>query len=165
MASPVGEILIVTRGGTLCGLDFANQPERLEGWMRRRLGAVEATRNDDAHAPIHAALAAYFAGELAAVDALAVDGGGTPFQHQVWRALRTIAPGATATYADIARDIGRPRAVRAVGAANGANPISIVVPCHRVIGSGGALTGYAGGLERKSWLLEHERRYVRALSG
>jgi methylated-DNA-[protein]-cysteine S-methyltransferase len=106
-------------------------------------------------------LAAYFAGDLFAVDAIETRTGGTPFQRAVWSALRPIPPGTTVSYGELARAIGRPAASRAVGAANGANPIAIVVPCHRVIGANRTLTGYGGGLARKAWLLEHERRHRR----
>ena len=106
---------------------------------------------------LSAAMNAYFAGELAAIDALPVATGGTAFQRTVWRALREIPCGETISYAALARRIGRESAVRAVGFANGSNPISVVVPCHRVIGSDGSLTGYGGGIERKRWLLAHER--------
>ena len=102
------------------------------------------------------ALNAYFAGDLGAIDTLSVEARGTPFQREVWSALRDIPCGTTISYAELARRIGRPSAVRAVGLANGANPISIVVPCHRVIGADGSLTGYGGGIERKRWLLAHE---------
>lgn len=102
-------------------------------------------------------LHAYFTGDLMLFD-LPLAPRGTPFQHAVWKALAGIPYGETRTYRDIATAIGRPNAVRAVGAANGRNPLSLVVPCHRVIGSNGTLTGYAGGLERKRWLLQHERR-------
>ena len=104
-------------------------------------------------------LRAYFAGRLRAFD-LPLRFGGTPFQQSVWRALGQIPSGETATYADIARAVGRPRAFRAVGMANHSNPISIVIPCHRVVGASGALTGYAGGLDAKRWLLDHERRWA-----
>jgi len=103
------------------------------------------------------ALTRYFAGELTAIDGLAVETGGTDFQRAVWAALREIPCGQTRSYGELARRIGRPSAVRAVGLANGSNPIGVVVPCHRVIGSDGSLTGYGGGLERKRWLLDHER--------
>jgi methylated-DNA-[protein]-cysteine S-methyltransferase len=102
------------------------------------------------------AIDAYFAGNLAAIDLIPVEAVGTPFQRAVWTALRTIPCGTTISYADLAQRVGRPSAVRAVGLANGSNPISIVVPCHRVIGSDGRLVGYGGGLERKQWLLAHE---------
>jgi methylated-DNA-[protein]-cysteine S-methyltransferase len=99
----------------------------------------------------------YFAGELGAIDDLPVKTAGTPFQRAVWSALREIPLGATESYGKLAERIGRPTAVRAVGLANGSNPIGIVVPCHRVIGANGSLTGYGGGMERKRWLLEHEK--------
>jgi methylated-DNA-[protein]-cysteine S-methyltransferase len=138
------------------------------GWLDERRRATRALMPgaSDAHYRICAAanpggashaLSAYFAGELAAIDRLSVAGVGTPFQREVWRALRTIRCGSTLSYGELARRIRQPDAVRAVGLANGANPIGIVVPCHRVIGSDGTLTGYGGGLDRKRWLLAHER--------
>ncbi len=102
-------------------------------------------------------MTAYFAGDLAAIEALPTATGGTAFQRAVWAALRDVRAGRTVAYGDIAAAIGRPGAMRAVGMANGANPIAIVVPCHRIIGRSGMLTGYAGGLARKQWLLTHER--------
>lgn len=102
------------------------------------------------------ALRAYFAGDLKAIDALPVVDSGTEFQRRVWRALREIPIGETCSYGELARRIGRPTAVRAVGLANAQNPVGIVVPCHRVIGANGSLTGYGGGIERKRWLLAHE---------
>jgi methylated-DNA-[protein]-cysteine S-methyltransferase len=123
--------------------------------LRLHYGAITLTA---AAAPATARqqLHAYFSGDLAALGAIPVATGGTPFERAVWAGLRTIPPGVTISYAELARRIGRPAAMRAVGAANGANPIGIVVPCHRVIGAGGALTGYGGGLHRKQWLLRHE---------
>ncbi|HLI67703.1 MAG TPA: methylated-DNA--[protein]-cysteine S-methyltransferase, partial [Caulobacteraceae bacterium] len=103
------------------------------------------------------AFAAYFAGDVSALDGLEVETGGTPFQRQVWAALRNIPTGQTLSYKDLAIAIGRPSAMRAVGLANGANPAALVVPCHRVIGADGSLTGYGGGLDRKRWLIDHER--------
>ncbi|HEY7307673.1 MAG TPA: methylated-DNA--[protein]-cysteine S-methyltransferase, partial [Bryobacteraceae bacterium] len=105
------------------------------------------------------AIARYFRGELNAIDRLPVETAGTGFQREVWGALREIKCGTTVSYAQLAMQIGRPTAVRAVGLANGSNPVGIVVPCHRVIGSDGSLTGYGGGIDRKRWLLEHERRF------
>ena len=101
-------------------------------------------------------LRAYFAGDLAAIEAIACDAAGTPFQRQVWALLREIPVGRTASYGELAERLGKPGASRAVGLANGRNPVAVVVPCHRVIGADGKLTGYAGGLERKQWLLAHE---------
>jgi methylated-DNA-[protein]-cysteine S-methyltransferase len=105
------------------------------------------------------ALQAYFDGDLVAIDSLLIRTNGTDFQRAVWEALRHIAPCETISYGMLAARIGQPAAMRAVGLATGANPIAIVVPCHRVIGKNGALTGYGGGLERKRWLLTHERAY------
>ena len=117
---------------------------------------------DDAQAPSDArrALEAYFEGQIAAIEAIRTQTRGTDFQFQVWAALREIPTGATLSYGKLAAKIGRPAAVRAVGAANGANPIPVVVPCHRVIGADASLTGFGGGLERKRWLLLHERAHT-----
>jgi methylated-DNA-[protein]-cysteine S-methyltransferase len=156
LASPLGEILLVTdQAGTVRALDFHDHAPRMMRLLRRHYGDLRLT---DGAAPVAArqALSAYFEGELAALDAIPWATGGTAFQRQVWSALTAIAPGTTATYAALAAQIGRPAAVRAVGAANGANPVAILVPCHRLIGATGALTGYAGGLQRKAWLLRHE---------
>jgi len=108
------------------------------------------------HTPIRKQIDAYFEGDLKAITRIPVQTAGTKFQREVWKALITIEPGQTRTYGQIAATIERPKAVRAVGAANGANPVGIVVPCHRVIGADGSLTGYGGGMERKKWLLAHE---------
>ena len=119
-------------------------------WPRAGAGAVSA------------ALEAFFAGRLQAIDAVAVHTGGTAFQRRVWAALRAIPAGTTTTYGRLAAALGQPTASRAVGLANGANPVVIVVPCHRVIGADGTLTGYGGGIERKRWLLDHERSWSAA---
>ena len=110
----------------------------------------------EAPAALRDNLAAYFAGDLDALGRIPWATGGTPFQRSVWTALADIPAGTTMTYGALAAQIGAPRAVRAVGHANGANPISVVVPCHRLVGANGTLTGYGGGLHRKQWLLEHE---------
>lgn len=147
--SPVGQLLIAADEEGLRYLVFqagrsAVQPK--PGWREERRRLAEAT----------AQLRAYFGGELRQFDLpLAPDG--TPFQQRVWRELLTIPYGRTITYGDLARRIGQPSASRAVGLANGANPISIVIPCHRVIGSDGKLTGYGGGLRNKEWLLGLEQ--------
>lgn len=109
---------------------------------------------------LRAAFAAYFAGEVDRLDKLPVVFTGTPFQNKVWQALRTISAGETLSYGALAKRLGDPKATRAVGLANGANPIALAVPCHRVIGSDGSLTGYGGGLDRKKWLLAHEARHA-----
>ena len=107
-----------------------------------------------------ARLAAYFTGDISIIDDIPTATAGTAFQREVWRALRAIPAGTTISYGELARRIGRPNAVRAVGLANGSNPIGVVVPCHRVIGANGSLTGYGGGLHRKEWLLAHERAHT-----
>lgn len=149
--TPIGTLVVITdRKGALRAAEWSDQEARLR---RRHLTAAEP-----AHDPggCVSALKAYFAGDHAAIAAIPVEPGGTPFQQLVWQALREIPAGLTMSYAELARGIGRPSAVRAVGHANGANPISIVVPCHRLVGADGLLTGYGGGLERKRWLLAHE---------
>lgn len=150
--SPIGMIVLAVREGALVSLEFADRPVRLA----KRFGDVALRRAADP-AGVVGRLAAYFAGDLGALDGVVVDAHGTPFQRRVWAALRRIPPGETVSYQTLARRIGAPAAVRAVGAANGANPIAIVVPCHRVIGADGRLAGYAGGVDRKRWLLTHER--------
>jgi len=156
--TPIGELIIVAdRRGSLRAVDWTDHEGRMRGLLSRQYGsrvALEPAR--DPHG-LTTALDSYFAGELAAIERLAVAPHGTPFQRMVWDALRDIPCGTTTSYGELARRIDRPAAVRAVGLANGSNPISIVVPCHRVIGSNGSLTGYGGGLERKRWLLHHER--------
>jgi methylated-DNA-[protein]-cysteine S-methyltransferase len=159
--TPVGPIVFATRGGALVALGFAEQWPSLLRRVERRFGSVAATEVPAVEG-ITGPLAAYFAGDIAALEGLPVDLGGTAFQERVWAALRTVAPGSTSSYTGIAAAIGAPGAVRAVGAANGANPVSLVVPCHRVIGAEGDLRGYAGGLERKRWLLGHEAAHARS---
>jgi methylated-DNA-[protein]-cysteine S-methyltransferase len=153
--SPIGPLTIAARGDQLVMVRFGDEREQAERFLRRQEPSVAIVEHHDP-AGAASALDRYFAGELAAVDELAVEFFGTEFQRRVWTALRTITAGRTASYLDIANAVGAPTAVRAVGAANGANPIPIVVPCHRIIGTSGALVGYGGGLDRKRWLLEHE---------
>jgi methylated-DNA-[protein]-cysteine S-methyltransferase len=143
--SPVGELLLFARDDdhALAGLYLYGDPQR--GW-RRADHAFTATREQ---------LDAYFAGDLERFD-LPLAPAGTAFQLRVWDELQRIPFGETISYSELAERIGNPRTVRAVGLANGRNPISIIVPCHRVIGADGSLVGYGGGLERKRWLLEHE---------
>ncbi len=155
IATPIGELLLVADAqGKLRMLEFADKPER---WRpARRFGAMAERRDPSG---LSSTLARYFDGDLAALDAVAAKAKGTPFQHSVWTALRKIPPGTTTSYGALAKALGNPAATRAVGLANGANPIAIVVPCHRVVGSDGSLTGYGGGLTRKRWLLDHEERF------
>lgn len=159
--SPLGEIEIACSETALVALEFTDADDRFPRSLQRRYGAASLIDADD---PLGVAtkLAAYFAGDLAVLDAIAVDGGGTEFQRRVWMALRTIPAGTTTSYGALAVGLGQPTATRAIGLANGANPIAIVVPCHRVIGANGTLTGYGGGLPRKRWLLDHEQRHHRA---
>jgi methylated-DNA-[protein]-cysteine S-methyltransferase len=158
MESPIGIVLILADGqGRLRAVDFADHEDRLELLLERRAGQ----RLDSAAAAtdpfgLTSALTAYFEGDLAAIAALPVEAPGTVFQRKVWAALRQIPPGQTQSYGQIAASIGHAAAVRAVGAAIGANAVAIVTPCHRVISADGSLTGYAGGIQRKQWLLAHE---------
>jgi methylated-DNA-[protein]-cysteine S-methyltransferase len=158
--SPVGTLRLVVSPatGALHRLDFVDPGFDAEAELTTRFGAVEIESKDDPCDHV-SRLRAWFGGRLDALDAIAVDAGGTPFQQAVWRALRRLRPGATTSYGALAATIGRPNASRAVGLANGSNPIAIVVPCHRVIGADGSLTGYGGGLARKRWLLDHERAH------
>ena len=161
-SSPVGSMMVVTdRDGVLRALDFIDYEARLRELLARHYSAFTLTEAPLAK-PVAQALDAYFDGDLSAIVDLPGATGGTAFQRTVWAALRTIPAGTTLSYGALARQIGQPTASRAVGLANGSNPIAIVVPCHRVIGANGSLTGYAGGLPRKRWLLEHELRHSRA---
>lgn len=161
LATPVGEVVLLTDvDGRVRAVDFADFDARMRRLLDRHYpGGWTISDDDGPPSPAREALAAYFAGEVAALDRIETATGGTAFQREAWAALRRIAPGETSTYGALARALGRPAAIRAVGAANGANPVALVAPCHRVVGAGGGLTGYAGGLERKAWLLEHERRH------
>ena len=148
VASPIGELLLVSNGQALTSVSMA-PPGGWSGQPR------PGPRDDVLLRPAREQLRAYFARELLDFD-LPLAAAGTAFQQRVWQALRALPYGDTASYTDIARDIGSPTATRAVGAANGRNPIGIIVPCHRVIGKDGTLTGYGGGLARKQWLQRHE---------
>lgn len=152
MPSPVGELLLAGDGEALLGAWFLDEhaPPRVSPtWVR----------DDGAFGQAVAQLRAYFARELTAFD-LPLAPRGTPFQQRMWAALREVPYGATTTYARLAEQLGKPRAARAVGLANGRNPLAVVIPCHRVLGSDGRLTGYAGGLHRKQWLLALEGRPI-----
>jgi methylated-DNA-[protein]-cysteine S-methyltransferase len=155
--SPIGTIFLVTDGKSIRSLDFSDYEDRMHRLVRVRYGDAELTPAP-APAEFRKAFAAYFKGDITALDNLPVDADGTPFQRTVWSALRQIPAGTTISYGELARRVGNPKASRAVGLANGSNPVGIVVPCHRVIGANGALTGYGSGIERKRWLLDHERQ-------
>jgi methylated-DNA-[protein]-cysteine S-methyltransferase len=157
--SPLSSLLLVTdEKGALRALEFADHEPRMHRLLREHYGEYELEKGA-APASLIRSLDAYFDGDLNALDSVRTANGGSPFQRAVWRSLRTIKPGTTKSYGQIAARIRRPTASRAVGAANGSNPIAIVVPCHRVIGANGALTGYGGGLPRKQWLLDHECQF------
>ena len=158
MPTPIGELVIVAdRAGRLRAIDWTDHEPRMLQLLDRYFGkgayGLAPARDPGG---LTSALRGYFKGDIDAIDRLPVEMAGTPFQNSIWRALRKIRRGETISYAELARRIGRPKAVRAAGLANGQNPVSIVVPCHRVIGSDGTLTGYGGGLPRKQWLLAHE---------
>ncbi len=160
MDTPIGELLMVTdEAGRLRATDWTDFEPRMVRLLERHYGKngfqLEPARNPHDSSD---ALRRYFGGNIEAIDGICVETVGTPFQRSVWNELRRIPSGAAISYGKLAEQIARPKAVRAVGLANGANPIGIVVPCHRVIGWNGSLTGYGGGLERKRWLLEHERK-------
>jgi methylated-DNA-[protein]-cysteine S-methyltransferase len=146
LETPIGPLLAAADGdGRLAGLWFDRAPE---GRWRR---------DDAALAPVGDQLAAYFAGDRRDFE-LPLAPAGTPWQRAVWSALASVPYGSTLSYGELAARLGRPAAARAVGAANARNPVSVVVPCHRLVGASGALTGYGGGTDRKAWLIAHERR-------
>ena len=158
--TPLGALLLVADAeGFLRAAEFEDCESRLRRHFDRRLGPAGYTLSPGRVPPtITAALASYFAGDFDAIRSIALKPDGTPFQNEVWTALRAIEPGDTLTYAGLAARLGRAQAARAVGHANAANPFSIIIPCHRLIGADGGLTGYAGGVRRKRWLLDHETR-------
>src|SRR5690349_17210019 len=163
LSTPLGDMLALDSGDGLCALEFTGPKKRLprlEARLRRYFPQYEIV---DGETPTirHTRrwLDAYFAGTSADISELRLDMRGAAFELRVWAALRAIPPGETTSYGAIAKALGSAGASRAVGMANGANPIAIIVPCHRVIGASGSLTGYGGGLDRKTWLLEHERRW------
>ena len=153
--SPIGKILVVLLDEHLAALDFEGYSDRLHRLLERRFGQY-ALSNERNPAGIRVTIGDYFDGSLSALGKASLASYGSPFQERAWQALRTIPPGQCATYAEQAVKIGAPKAARAVGHANALNPIAIAIPCHRVIGTSRSLTGYAGGLDRKRWLLAHE---------
>ena len=162
--SPLGTLMVVCdEAGVLRAVDFHDDEARLRRVLDRHCEKGHVLAVGHVAAGVTDALAAFFAGQVHAIDALPVRTSGTEFQRRVWAALRRIPAGTTTSYGQLAAAIGNPGASRAVGLANGSNPIAIVVPCHRVIGADKTLTGYGGGIERKRWLLEHERRWCAPL--
>jgi methylated-DNA-[protein]-cysteine S-methyltransferase len=154
--TPIGTALLVTDcHGVLCALDWDDHEARMKELLRRQHGAV-VLKTGRAPQAIRAALSAYFDGDLTCLGTIAWRTAGTPFQRKVWTALPKIPAGTTLSYGALAARLKVPKAVRAIGHANGANPISVVVPCHRLIGADGSLVKYGGGLDRKRWLLKHE---------
>jgi methylated-DNA-[protein]-cysteine S-methyltransferase len=165
VSTPIGRLQLtwVDREGSdpvLCGARFERQLPPVDPFLARH-GLVPTGGERPVPGSLAGAFERYFAGDVTVLSEIPTLESGTPFQIAVWRALRKIPVAETRSYGDIARSVGRPRAFRAVGAANRTNPIAIVVPCHRVIGSDGSLTGYGGGLDRKEWLLAHERAHAR----
>lgn len=163
LSSPIGTLLLVTRGDYLCALDYVDYEARMMTLLTTRYKKVSLHDAPPAES-IATCLTDYFRGELCAIERIPVETRGTEFQQQVWTALRAIPVGTTLTYQTLATQLARPLAARAVGAANALNPVAIVVPCHRLVGANGSLTGYAGGIDRKRWLLQHEGVDVAALS-
>jgi methylated-DNA-[protein]-cysteine S-methyltransferase len=164
LKTPIGTALLVTdTDGVLRALDWEDYEPRMKELLRLQYGPVVLK---DARSPqnIRTALAGYFKGDLDRLNTIKWRIAGTPFQRKVWTALPTIPPGQTMSYGALAARLDMPRAIRAVGHANGTNPISVVLPCHRLIGANGSLTGYGGGIERKRWLLEHEGVALRPAS-
>jgi methylated-DNA-[protein]-cysteine S-methyltransferase len=156
LATPIGESVIVTdEAGYLRAFDWADRDASMVRLLRLHYGSV-VREQGAAPSNLKRLLRRYFEGDIACLGAVEWRTAGTPFQRSVWTALTSIAPGETLTYGALAAKLGRPQSVRAVGLANGANPVSVVVPCHRVIGANGSLIGYGGGIERKRWLLNHE---------
>ena len=167
LRTPLGDMLALDSGEGLCALEFTGPEKRLtrlDARLERWFPPHEiADRDTPTIVRTRTWLQAYFAGASADTNGLPLDMRGAAFEKRVWVALRAIAPGETTRYGAIAKTLGSAGGSRAVGAANGANPIAIIVPCHRVVGVSGSLTGYGGGLDRKTWLLDHERRWRRNL--
>lgn len=156
LSTPLGRFSLVCDEA-----DLVYAAEWDDGWLRcatllARFHGTRDPRGSNVSSAAREALARYFAGDTAAIDGIAIARAGSAFQARVWAALRAIPRGTVLSYGELARRLGHPRAARAVGHANGANPCAVIVPCHRLVGGNGALTGYAGGLERKRWLIAHE---------
>lgn len=155
VVTPIGDMILVARDGVVLLLEFEDAKDRVAREMKARFGEVDLQPTDNPFG-ISSRVREFFAGDLHALDDVLCDGGGTAFERKVWAELRRIPAGTTISYGELARRIGSPNGMRAVGLANGKNPIAIAVPCHRVIGADGSMTGYGGGIARKEWLLRHE---------
>jgi methylated-DNA-[protein]-cysteine S-methyltransferase len=155
LESPIGPLTVAAHEGRVCLLHFGAEDDGVRDWIGRWYRGMPVDRVADP-AGAGGVLKRYFAGDLGSLDGIAVELNGTAFQRRVWERLRGVRAGTTSSYLRLASDVGASKAVRAVGAANGANPVAIIVPCHRIIGTNGSLTGYGGGLDRKQWLLRHE---------
>jgi methylated-DNA-[protein]-cysteine S-methyltransferase len=166
LQTPIGVALLVTDAdGALRALDWEEYEPRMRDLLRLQYGAPVVLEDARAPGKVRAALSGYFDGDLDRLGTIEWRVAGTAFQRKVWAALPTIPVGKTTSYGALAAQLDVPKAVRAVGHANGSNPISVVLPCHRLIGADGSLTGYGGGLERKQWLLEHEGVVLKKASG
>ncbi len=155
IASPLGTIILISDGKSLCSLDFADYEPRMMALLYKRYESLQLENAIDPQG-FSSKVRAYLDRDYGSLDDIPINAGGTDFQQQVWQMLRTISVGSAVSYGQLATKLGKPTAARAVGMANSLNPIAIVVPCHRVIGAKAKLTGYAGGLKRKQWLLQHE---------
>lgn len=159
--TPIGVFLVATDDKErVRAIDLDGDEARLLRHLQRHFGEQADIRQGAMPRALKRALDAYFAGDLHTLDDIPCVPDGTEFQQSVWSALRAIPAGQTLSYGGLAERLGNPRAVRAVGLANGSNPIPLIIPCHRVIGANGELTGYGGGLARKRWLLDHERKML-----
>ena len=153
--TPIGDMILVARDGVLMLLEFEDATGRVEREMKLRFKNFELQQTENPFG-LSQIMQNYFSGSINAIDNILTDGGGTTFEKSVWAELRKVPSGTTVSYGSIARKLGDINLSRAVGTANGRNPIAIVVPCHRVIGADGSMTGYGGGIARKEWLLRHE---------
>lgn len=153
--TPIGAMVLLAQDDVLLLLEFEEESDRIDRELRKRFKTFQLESSPNPFG-LSAKVSEYFAGNHHAIDNVATEGGGTAFENSVWQELKRIQPGHTVSYGELAKRIGNPNAMRAVGLANGKNPIAIVVPCHRVVGADGTLTGYGGGLHRKEWLLKHE---------
>ena len=162
ISSPVGSIDLITQSDVLISVDFSDCRDRMIRLLEKRMGSFSLHPQSHEYAQC---LKAYFAGHLHAVENVTLSLLGTPFQNRVWSALATVPVGTTLSYGELAKQINQPKAAQAVGRANAMNPILIFLPCHRIVGKNKQMVGYSGGLDRKAWLLNHEKHYAANLPG